>query len=238
MAGRTGTRLRRVLNLYLGLLLFGGGLGLMFQAELGLNPWDVLHQGLAGSTGLPLAWVVIGVSTVVLALWIPLRQRPGFGTVHNVLLIGPIMATVIEWVPAPEQLPVRVGFLLAGLVINAVGTAMYLGAGLGPGPRDGLMTGLAARGVPVRRARTLIEVAALAVGWSLGGTVGVGTVVFALAIGPLVHFFVPRLRVPPATPAPNPAPERTPSRLPGWLTRGTVGEPSGPVRHAPAGEPV
>lgn len=188
---------RRLLNLYLGLVLFGVSMALMISAGLGLNPWDVFHQGLAEQTGLRYGWVVIGVGAAVLLLWIPLRERPGFGTVNNVVVVGLAVEAALAVLPEPSQLAVRAIFMVAGVVLNGLATGMYIGAGFGAGPRDGLMTGLAARGHSIRVVRTSIEVVVLAVGWLLGGTVGIGTLLYAVSIGPLAHFFIPRLTVPP-----------------------------------------
>lgn len=187
--------LRRLTYLYGGLVLFGISLALMVSARLGLGSWDVLHQGIADRTGLRFGWVVIGVSVAVLLLWVPLRQRPGFGTISNVLMVGLVAEGALFLLPEPEHLAVRATVLIAGIVTNGVGTAMYIGAGLGPGPRDGLMTGLTELGISIRRARTSIELSVLAIGWLLGGAVGVGTVAYAVSIGPLVHHLLPRLTV-------------------------------------------
>lgn len=194
----------RLVRLLTGLALFGASVALMVRADLGLSSWDVLHQGLAARTGLPLGWIVNGVALLVLLLWFPLRQRPGVGTVANVALVGLALDAVLAVLPPPTALPTRVGLLLLGILLNGVATGLYLGARLGPGPRDGLMTGLAARGLPVGRVRTGIELAVLAVGWLLGGTVGPGTLLYALSIGPLAQFLIPRLAVPvPGRPAPT-----------------------------------
>jgi uncharacterized membrane protein YczE len=166
----------RLVQLYAGLLLYGVSSSLLVLAGLGLDPWDVFHQGLSRTFGLAIGTWAIIVGAVVLLLWIPLRQRPGIGTLSNVILVGATMNVVL---------------LLFGVFLNGVATGMYIGAGLGPGPRDGLMTGLAARGHSIRVVRTGIELTVLFIGWRLGGTVGVGTVVYALAIGPLAHVFVP-----------------------------------------------
>jgi uncharacterized membrane protein YczE len=194
----------RLVRLLTGLALFGASVALMVRADLGLSSWDVLHQGLASRTGLPLGWIVNGVALLVLLLWFPLRQRPGVGTVANVALVGLALDAVLAVLPPPSALPTRVGLLLLGILLNGVATGLYLGARLGPGPRDGLMTGLAARGLPVGRVRTGIELAVLAVGWLLGGTVGPGTLLYALSIGPLAQFLIPRLAVPvPGRPTPT-----------------------------------
>lgn len=186
---------RRLGQLWAGLALYGFSLALLVEADLGLAPWDVLHQGLTRSLGLTIGtWVVI-VGAAVLLLWIPLRERPGVGTVSNVVLIGVFLDLSLAVLPSPESLGVRGGWLVAGVVLNAVATAAYIGARLGPGPRDGLMTGIAARGPSVRLVRTGIEVVVLVTGVLLGGTVGVGTVVYALGIGPLVHPLLPAMVV-------------------------------------------
>jgi uncharacterized membrane protein YczE len=187
--------LRRLIRLYAGLVLFGASIALMVRAGLGLGPWDVLHQGLSRQTGLPLGWVVIAVAAVVMLAWVPLRQRPGFGTLSNVVLVGLAIDATLGVLPRPESLPARSVFLGTGIVSNGLATALYIGAGLGPGPRDGLMTGLAQRGHSIRLVRTLIEIAVLTVGWLLAGTVGIGTVAYAVSIGPLVQFFLGRLGV-------------------------------------------
>lgn len=192
---------RRVVQLYAGLALFGVSVAMMVASGLGLDPWDVFHQGLAQQAGWRLGRVVIGVSAVVLLLWIPLRQRPGLGTVSNVVVIGLVVDTTLAMLPAPEGLPVRAALLVGGIGLNGVATGLYIGAGFGPGPRDGLMTGLARRGHSLRLVRTGIEVAVLAIGWVLGGTVGVGTLAYALSIGPLAHYFIPVLTVPSDEPA-------------------------------------
>ncbi len=187
-----GARLARLLG---GLALFGFSLALMVRANLGLGPWDVLHQGLARRSGVPIGTMTILVGVVVLLAWIPLRQRPGPGTLLNVLLVGLAVDATLAVLPTVHDLVMRFALLLAGTVLTAVATALYVGAAYGPGPRDGLMIGLAARGVPIRVARTAIEVSVLVAGVLLGGSVGIGTVVFALTIGPLVQVTMPRLAV-------------------------------------------
>ncbi|GAB2926105.1 membrane protein [Micromonospora polyrhachis] len=195
--------LLRLFNLYVGLVLFGVSMALMIRAQLGLASWDVFHQGLADRTGLPFGWLVIGVGAVVLLLWIPLRQRPSLGTVSNVVVVGLTVDVALPLLPQPGQLAVRAGLLAAGILLNGVATGLYIGARFGPGPRDGLMTGLAARGHSIRVMRTAIELTVLAIGWLLGGTVGVGTVLYAVAIGPLAHYFIPRFTVPVAESRPS-----------------------------------
>jgi uncharacterized membrane protein YczE len=188
---------RRLIQLYAGLVMYGVSLALMVRAELGLDPWDVFHQGVADRLPLTFGQVVIVVGALVLLAWIPLRQRPGLGTISNVIVIGLAVDAALAVLPTPLPLVWRIAFLVSGVVLNGVATAAYIGARLGPGPRDGLMTGLVARtGRPVRLIRTSIELTVLAIGWLLGGTVGVGTVLYAVSIGPLVHALLPRLTVP------------------------------------------
>ena len=182
---------RRLIQLFAGLVLYGISDSMLLLAGLGVDPWDVLHQGLSRRTGIPVGTWAIIVGALVLLLWIPLRQRPGLGTLCNVIVIGAVIDAVLAVVAPPHSLPVRVVVMVAAVVLNGVATGLYIGAGLGPGPRDGLMTGFAARGHSLRVVRTAIEVTVLAVGWLLGGTVGVGTVVYAACIGPLAHIFVP-----------------------------------------------
>ncbi len=186
----------RVVRLYAGLAAFGVSLALMVRARLGLSPWDVLNQGAARMLGIQFGWAVIVIGALVLLAWIPLRQRPGFGTVSNVVVVGLAVNAALALIPAPGPMAARAGFLAAGIGLNALATALYIGARLGPGPRDGLMTGLAARGHPIRVVRTGIEITVLLAGIALGGTVGVGTLAYALAIGPLVQLLLPRLTVP------------------------------------------
>ena len=188
-------RLRRLTQLYAGLVLYGVSASMMLLAGLGVDPWDVFHQGLARRLGLGVGtWVVI-VGALVLLLWIPLRQRPGFGTLSNVIVIGVVVDVLLATVAPVHGLPARVGVMLAAVVLNGLATGLYIGAGLGPGPRDGLMTGLAARGHSIRLVRTGIELTVLLTGWLLGGTVGIGTVVYALGIGPIAHVTIPRLAI-------------------------------------------
>lgn len=183
----------RLAYLYAGLAVFGISVALMVRARLGLDPWDVLHQAIARRLGVQIGWVVIAVSAAVLLAWIPLRQRPGLGTVSNAVLVGLVVNEALIFIPAPEHLPLRVTMLAAAIIGNGFATACYIGASLGPGPRDGLMTGLAARGHSIRLVRTAIEVSVLLGGIALGGSAGIGTLAYALSIGPLVHFFLPRL---------------------------------------------
>lgn len=186
--------LRGVL-LVAGLVAYGASVALMLRSELGLMPWSVLDQGLASSVGLAVGTWSMTIGAVVLLLWIPLRRRPGIGTLCNVVLVGLSIDATLAVVPEVRTLAVRVPLLLAGVLLNGVATGAYIGAGLGPGPRDGLTTGIAARGHSVRVVRTSIEVLVLGVGWLLGGTVGVGTLLYALTIGPIMHVTVPALRL-------------------------------------------
>jgi uncharacterized membrane protein YczE len=174
-----------------GLAVYGLSMALMVRASLGLDPWDVLHQGLSRFTGWTIGTASAVVGIAVLSAWIPLGTRPGFGTVANVAVIALTVDGSLSMLPTPAALPARVAMMLGAVVLNAFATVLYIGAGLGPGPRDGLMTGLVAcTGLSVRLVRTAIEATVLAAGWLLGGTVGVGTVVYALAIGPLVQLLV------------------------------------------------
>lgn len=183
---------RRLVQLIVGLVAFGVGIGLMLQSGLGVPPWDVLHQGLAVRFGLSVGvWSVI-VSVVVLLGWIPLRERYGVGTLLNAVVIGITIDLTAAIVPEAGNVVVAWIMLLTGVVTIALATGMYIGANFGPGPRDGLMTGIARRGPSIRLTRVIIEVAVLTIGWLLGGTFGVGTVVFAFGIGPLVQWFMPR----------------------------------------------
>jgi uncharacterized membrane protein YczE len=166
-------------------------MAMMVRAELGLDPWDVFHQGLARRTPMTIGIASAVVGVAVLLAWIPLRNRPGIGTVANVIVIAVTVDASLALLPTPASLPVRIAMMVSAVALNAVSTVLYIGAGLGPGPRDGLMTGLVVRtGLSVRLVRTSIEATVLAVGWLLGGTVGVGTVLYAFGIGPLVQFFI------------------------------------------------
>jgi uncharacterized membrane protein YczE len=183
---------RRLFQLLVGLTLYGLAVAMIVRAGLGLDPWNVLNQGVAERLPLSYGVVMILIGAAVLLLWLPLRQKPGIGTVANVLLIGVFADLGLAWIPADLPLAVRIVMLVAGVVLTGVATGAYVGAGLGPGPRDGLMTGIVKRtGWPVKYVRTAIEIAVVAVGWLLGGAVGLGTVLFALTIGPLVHVFLP-----------------------------------------------
>ena len=183
---------RRLIQLLGGLILYGLAVAMIVRAGLGLDPWNVLNQGVAERLPLSYGVVMILIGAAVLLLWLPLRQKPGIGTVANVFLIGVFADLGLAWIPADLSLPTRIAMLIAGVVLTGLATGAYVGAGLGPGPRDGLMTGIVTRtGWPVKYVRTAIEIAVVAVGWLLGGAVGLGTVLFALTIGPLVHVFLP-----------------------------------------------
>jgi uncharacterized membrane protein YczE len=187
----------RLPRLVAGLVLCGLGVAFMVAADLGLSPWAVLDQGISERTGLPIGTVSILVGAVVLACWVPLRERPGVGTVLNIVLIGLTIDAALLVLETPGSTAGRVAYLAIGVFLWGPGSGWYIGAGLGPGPRDGLMTGLAARGVgSIRVVRTSIELTALTAGWLLGGSVGLGTLVFAATIGPNVQFFLGRLTVP------------------------------------------
>ena len=189
---RAGRLPRRLTQLMVGLTLYGVAMAMMVRATLGLDPWDVLHVGLVELTGLSMGTLVIIVGFAVLLLWIPLRQWPGLGTVANAIWIGVATDVGLSLISAPDWLWARTALMLSAIVINAIGGALYIGSQLGPGPRDGLMTGLHARtGLSLRLVRTSLELTVLAVGWLLGGVVGVGTVLYAVLIGPLVQLFLP-----------------------------------------------
>ncbi|KQY59624.1 hypothetical protein ASD11_08735 [Aeromicrobium sp. Root495] len=192
MTGRVaGSVPGRFLRLLVGLWLYGATMALLVEAELGLDPWDVFHQGVEQHVGLSFGQIVIVTGAVLLLLWIPLRQRPGIGTILNVVLIGIAVDVTLAWLPTPDELPVRVAFLVLGVVGNGLAGALYIGSGFGAGPRDGLWRGVVARtGLSTRLVRTTLEVLVLAVGFVLGGTVGVGTVLYALTIGPVVQLFL------------------------------------------------
>lgn len=183
----TDRPLERLLRCVGGLALFGVGIALIIDADLGAAPWDVFHTGVSDRTGIPVGTVIILTGIALLLLWIPLRETPGLGTVLNAVEIGLVVDLVLPLLPEPDELWIRLMMLFGGVAVTAVGSAAYIGAGLGPGPRDGLMTGLARRGVSIRFARTGIEVTALLVGVALGGAIGLGTAVFAVGIGPLVQ---------------------------------------------------
>ncbi|MBJ8958268.1 membrane protein YczE [Citrobacter youngae] len=187
--------LRRLLQLYVGLALYGVSTAMFVRADLGADPWNVFHLGVANLLSMNIGLVIIAVGVLVLLAWIPLRQRPGFGTLSNVIMIGLAADAALAVIPGFESLLTRSGLLVAAVILNALATSLYIGAGFGAGPRDGLMTGIHARtGWSVRTIRTAIEVSVLLSGWLLGGTVGVGTVLYALAIGPLIQICLPWFR--------------------------------------------
>ncbi|MFZ4180592.1 YczE/YyaS/YitT family protein [Streptomyces pseudogriseolus] len=188
---------RRLFQLYAGLALYGASSALLVRSGLGLEPWNVLHQGLSERTGLSMGVVLTALGAAILLLWIPLRQRPGLGTISNVLVIGVAMDATLAVVPDAHGLGVRVALMAAGIVLNGAATGLYIAARFGPGPRDGLMTGLNRRtGLSVRLVRTAIEITVVVTGFVLGGTVGVGTVLYAVAIGPLAQLFLRVFAVP------------------------------------------
>ncbi|NMO55840.1 hypothetical protein HH310_32245 [Actinoplanes sp. TBRC 11911] len=196
---RTGNLTRRVMQLLAGLVLYGVSMAIMIRSGLGLSPWDVFHQGLSKVTGISFGTVVILLGIPILLLWIPLRQRPGWGTLANLVVIGFVVDFALSVLPAGHALPAKIGYLVTGILMNGLATGLYIGSRFGPGPRDGLMTGIAGRfpRLSIRLVRTTIEVTVLAVGFLLGGTAGVGTVAYALAIGPLVQLFLPLCTVEP-----------------------------------------
>ncbi|OSP29816.1 hypothetical protein B7767_39340 [Streptomyces sp. 13-12-16] len=199
-SSRRGHLARRLFQLYAGLALYGASSALLVRSGLGLEPWNVLHQGLSERTGLSMGVVLTLVGAAVLLLWIPLRQRPGLGTVSNVLVIGAAMDATLAVVPDAHATAVRVPLMAAGIVLNGAATGLYIAARFGPGPRDGLMTGLNRRtGVSVRLVRTAIEITVVVTGFLLGGTVGVGTLLYAVTIGPLAQLFLRAFAVPPSS---------------------------------------
>ncbi len=196
---------RRLVQLYVGLISYGLSSALVIRAGLGSMPWDVFHQGVAHRTRLTVGVVSIVVGALVLLLWIPLRQRPGIGTLSNVVLVGVFIDVGLWILPTPPAVSLKIIFLAAGILFNGLASALYIGARLGPGPRDGLMTGLAARGLSVRVARTGIEIVVVTIGFLLGGTLGLGTLAYALTIGPLVQLMLPVFLWRARLPAPQPA---------------------------------
>jgi uncharacterized membrane protein YczE len=192
---------RRVTQLFAGLVLYGVSMAFTVESALGLNPWDVFHQGQSEVTGISFGWVVILLGIPILLLWIPLRQKPGFGTLANLVVVGFAVDGALAVLPEGGTLPARIGYLVGGILLNGLATGLYIGSRFGPGPRDGLMTGIVGRfpRLSVRLVRTTIELLVLGVGFLLGGTVGIGTIAYALAIGPLVHVFLPWCTVRPRT---------------------------------------
>ncbi len=191
----------RLARCIVGLALFGTGVDLLLEAHLGAAPWDVFHQGVADHLDLPIGRVIVGTGLLLLLAWIPLRQHPGVGTILNAVEIGITVDLVAPVIPRPDQLVLRLVYIVVGLVIVAIGSGLYIGSGLGAGPRDGIMMGLRDRGISVRVARTAIEIVVLLAGLALGGTVGIGTIAFTFGIGPLVQLFLPRFLLPPRRPA-------------------------------------
>jgi uncharacterized membrane protein YczE len=188
----------RLPRLIVGLILFGIGIAIMVVANLGLSPWEVLHQGISRNTGIPIGTVGIITGVLVLVLWIPLKERIGIGTILNVILIGIVVDLTLWALPATiDEMWLRWVMMLGGTVVIAFGSGLYIGVGLGPGPRDGLMMGLERKGINIGIARIGVEISVLVIGWLMGGTVGVGTLVFAFGVGPLVALFLPRLSMPP-----------------------------------------
>ncbi|HJQ05424.1 MAG TPA: hypothetical protein VJ872_08270 [Nocardioides sp.] len=188
-AGRLG---RRIPQLLVGLWIYGLSMAMMIRSHLGLDPWDVFHSGVVARVPVSFGTVVIVVGALVLLLWIPLRQAPGLGTIANVIVIGIATDASLAMIDAPHGMVARGALLIGGIVVNGLAGALYIGAQLGPGPRDGLMTGIVARtGLPIRLVRTSLELTVLAVGFLMGGTIGLGTVLYAVLIGPIVHELLP-----------------------------------------------
>ncbi len=186
---------RRLVFLIVGLILFGISIGLIVLADLGADPWTVFHQGLANHIPLTLGQTTVAVSFAVLVLWIPLKEKPGLGTIGNAIVVGLMVDLTLAVLPKIDQMGLRIGSLILGIIGTGIASGLYIGAGLGPGPRDGLMTGFSRFGWPIRRIRTSIEAVALITGWLLGGSVGFGTLAFALFIGPIVHVTLPRFTI-------------------------------------------
>ena len=195
MTGRFDRPLERSVRLFSGLVLFGLAMALLLEAHAGLDPWNVFHQGITRHVDLTIGQVTVISSLALLVVWVPLRQKPGLGTLANALVVGPVIDLGVAWIPAAHGVAEQGLFMVVAILASAVATGLYVGAGWGPGPRDGLMTGLATRGIPLGAARAGIELSVLVAGWLLGGSVGVGTVAFALAIGPLVHRALPWLEI-------------------------------------------
>ena len=186
---------RRLVRCLVGLALFAIGISLQMNANLGAPPWDVFHQGVAKQAEISVGKIIVMTGFMLLFLWIPLGQKPGLGTILNALEIGLVADVALQVIPEPKNFLIRATMVVVGIVVVAIGTGLYIGSALGPGPRDGLMTGLAKRGIPIKVGRTAIEITVLIVGFTLGGQVGVATFAFAFGVGPLVHFFLPRLAI-------------------------------------------
>jgi len=207
----------RFTQLQIGLFLYGLSAAMLVRSRLGLDPWDVFHQGLSRAIGLSIgAWVIL-IGALVLLLWIPLRQRPGIGTICNVLLIGTWLDLTLRAIPLIHPMPIRVGLMVGGIVLCGIATGLYIGAAMGPGPRDGLMVGIANRGHSIRVVRTGIEVTVLIIGWLLGGVVGIGTILYALSIGPIAHVTIPAFARGPILHEREPEPEHGPAPRTGIL---------------------
>jgi uncharacterized membrane protein YczE len=187
---------RRLPPLLVGIALISLGTSLSVRAHLGVAPWDVFHQGVSKRTGLSLGWAIVVVGFVVLLAWIPLRQRAGIGTIINTILVGALVKVFLPHIGAPDLMVVRIPMLLGAISAFGLGGGLYIGAALGPGPRDGLMTAISARGHRLWIVRTALELSALSAGWLLGGNVGVGTALIAFSLGPVIHFAVRRLHLP------------------------------------------
>ena len=193
--------LARIARCVFGLILFGVGITLLIEADLGAAPWDVFHTGVSERVGISTGWVIVITGVSLLLLWIPLRERPGLGTILNATVIGIVVDVTSPLMGEPKALLVRVAMMGGGVVIVAIGSGFYIGAGLGPGPRDGLMTGLsrrsvAGRSISIRAGRTFVEIVVMVIGVVLGGAIGIGTVAFMVGIGPLVQIFLPPLTMP------------------------------------------
>jgi uncharacterized membrane protein YczE len=218
-------RLRRGVQLLAGLVLYGVSAGMIVLAALGLDPWDVLHQGLSRTFGLGIGTWAILASLVVLLLWWPLRQRPGLGTVCNAIVVGVVIDLMLSTFHPPHVTWARIVLLVCGVLGNGLATGLYIGAGLGPGPRDGLSVGIAGRGHSMRVVRTTIEATVLVTGFLLGGTIGIGTVFYALAIGPITQWTIPALAIghrpsptPPDPPLPSSPPQHPAAAHPDEVT--------------------
>jgi uncharacterized membrane protein YczE len=195
---RAGRLTRRLVQLYAGLVLYGFSIALMVRSDLGLAPWDVLHSGLTKHFPIDIGQALVIVSFVVMLAWIPLREMPGLGTISNALVIGLSTDLFLAFLPRPDAMGVRISWLVAGIVLQGVATAAYIGAQFGRGPRDGLMTGLARRtGRSLRLVRTLMELTVFAIGLLLGGVAGLGTILYAVSIGPLSQALLPAFLVAP-----------------------------------------
>lgn len=210
---RAGRLVERLVRLFVGLVAYGASLGMMVRGDLGLAPWDVLHSGLIRHVPFTLGQAVVVMSFVVLLLWVPLREMPGVGTVANALVVGLSADATLALLDAPDAVAARIGLMVGGVLLCGVASALYIGAQLGRGPRDGLMTGLARRtGASIRLVRTALEVTVVLIGLTLGGVLGLGTVLYALAIGPITQALLPAFLVDVSVP-----PEVLPPSLPGTV---------------------